>query len=128
MSNVRNYEQHVDDCTKVFLDLLKEVDGKPTDFTQHFHWYAFDVITSISYHKPLGFLNARSDLHGMIAGSDATIPYFAIIGQVPFLHPYLLGNRKVIKLLRLLNPGFPDFFGDLFLVRHTQLYAVRNTK
>ncbi len=110
MTNIRKYEQHVDDCTKVFLDLLQELEGKAVDFTEHFHWYAFDVITAISYHEPLGFLDSRSDRHGMIAAQDATIPYFAIIGQVPFLHPYLLGNRLVIKLLRKINPRIPVFF------------------
>ncbi|KIX09126.1 uncharacterized protein Z518_00204 [Rhinocladiella mackenziei CBS 650.93] len=114
MTNVRSYEQHIDDCTKIFLDILKQVEGQALDFTDYFHWYAFDVVASITYHRRLGFLDARGDVHGMIKGQEALLPYLAIIGQLPYLHPYLFGNRHMIALMQRLFPSLPDPLGDLF--------------
>lgn len=41
-----------------------------------------------------------------------------MIGQLPFLHPYMFGNRTLIRFLKWVNPAFPDPLGTLFEVRN----------
>jgi hypothetical protein len=41
----------------------------------------------------------REDVMGMIGGLELGLKYAGVVGQVPALHPWLMGNRWVAKLL-----------------------------
>ncbi|KAJ9603636.1 hypothetical protein H2200_011822 [Cladophialophora chaetospira] len=114
MTNIRNYEQHIDECTDIFFDILKDLDGREDqDFTHFFNFYTFDVITAITYQKRMGFLKARSDVYRMLEGIDVQALYFAYVGQFPHLHKFLYGNRAFIKFVQWLAPNMPDPLADL---------------
>ena len=117
MTNLRNYEQPVDECTEVLMRMLNDVEGQAIDFTEWFQWYAFDVISNITFQKRLGFLDKKDDVLGMIRGQRFSSQYLAVIGQLPWLHPYLMGNRRLVKQLLKLRPDAPDPLGTLFTVR-----------
>ncbi|KEF57032.1 uncharacterized protein A1O9_07222 [Exophiala aquamarina CBS 119918] len=114
MTNLRNYEAHVDECTELFLAILKKHEGRAIDVTEYIHWYAFDVIAAITFQKRLGFLDEGKDMLGMVATRSFSAKYFAFAGQVPWAHPYLLGNRRMMGLLAKLYPDMPDPHGTLF--------------
>lgn len=116
MTNLRNYEPHVDECTKIFIELMKKKQGKPVDVVTYVHWYAFDVIASITFQKRLGFLDNEGDVLGMVSTRTFSAKYFAYIGQVPWLHQYLLGNRRMVLLMKKMFPSTPDPHGTLFAV------------
>ncbi|KEF59035.1 uncharacterized protein A1O9_03878 [Exophiala aquamarina CBS 119918] len=124
MTNLRHYEKHANECTEIFINLMKEKEGQKVDLTEHFQWYAFDVIASVTFQRRLGFMETRKDVFGMIEFSDLLGLYFAFIGQLPFLHPYMFGNRTLIRFLKWANPSFPDPLGDLFerIDNEMQLY------
>ena len=83
MTNLRNYEQAVDESTEIFMRMLNEVDGKDVDYTEWFQWYAFDTISSITFQRRLGFLENKADVLGMIKSQKFSAGYLAIIGQLP---------------------------------------------
>lgn len=112
MTNLRNYEPHLNECTGIFLDILKEVDGRD-DVDVSFNWYTFDAITAITYQSRMGFLEARSDVNRMMEGIDIQAAYFAYVGQFPHLHRYLYDNRFFVKAVQWLFPNFPDPLADL---------------
>ena len=114
MTNLRNYEAHVDECTELFLGILKKHEGQTMDVTEYIHWYAFDVIAAITFQKRLGFLDHGKDMLGLVATRTFSAKYFAFAGQVPWVHPYLLGNRRMMGLLAKLYPDTPDPHGTLF--------------
>lgn len=114
MTNLRNYEAHVDECTELFLGILKKHEGQPIDIVEYIHWYAFDVIASITFQKRLGFLDHEKDMLGLVATRSFSAKYFAFAGQVPWVHPYLLGNRRMMAMLARLYPDTPDPHGTLF--------------
>ena len=117
MTNTRNYEQHIDECTNMFFDILKDVqDREDMDFTHFFNWYTFDVITAITYQERMGFLEARADVNKMIEGIDIQAVYFAYIGQFPHLHRFLYGNRFFVKAMQWLMPDLPDPLADIHRV------------
>ncbi len=124
MTNLRNYEQSVDDCTEILMRMLHEADGRALDYTEWFQWYAFDVISSITWQRRLGFLESRDDVLGMIRGQKFSSTYFAIVGQLPWLHPYLMGNRRLVKLLLKIFPDQPDPMGTLFTVSFVFLFLL----
>lgn len=114
MTNLRHYEQHIDECTNIFFGLLKDADGRTdVDFTKYFNWYTFDAITAITYQSRFGFLDARSDINRMMEGIDVQALYFAYVGQFPHLHQILYDNRYFVGLVKWLFPDFPDPLADI---------------
>src|ERR1700754_4040734 len=114
MTNIRNYEPHIDECTRIFFGLLQEGDGRSdVDFTKFFNWYTFDAITAITYQSRMGFLEARSDVNSMMEGIDIQALYFAYVGQFPHLHRFLYDNRIFVKACQWLFPDLPDPLADI---------------
>jgi hypothetical protein len=53
---------------------------------------AFDVVGEMTFAQRFGFLEQGSDVDGMMRAIEGMLSYAAICGQVPELHPFLLGN------------------------------------
>ncbi|KAH7182257.1 cytochrome P450 oxidoreductase [Fusarium flagelliforme] len=87
-------EAAIDSCTELFMSRLEEwaVNGKPIDLGMWLQYYAFDVVGEVNFAMKLGFLASGSDVDGMISTIKGIIAYSAICGQVPEMHPLLLGN------------------------------------
>lgn len=115
MSSLKELEPMNDDCSAIFLDKMGKFAGKDIDLGQWFHvseillsilesnaddtqWYAFDVISSITFNDRFGFMEQEKDINDIIAAIEGRLTYNSIVGQVPWLHPYLFGNRAVAWL------------------------------
>lgn len=116
MTNMKNYESYADDCTRIFIEAMRDLEGKPVDAAVWLQWYAFDVIASITFQRRFGFMEQRQDLDSMIGGIDTALQYIKIIGQYPKLHAWLLGNRPLMKVLKTLIPNLPDPLGSFLTV------------
>lgn len=99
MSSIKSLEPFADECTKIFLDSMKELQGQKVDLGVWLQWYAFDVIGAITFQRRFGFMEKREDVMEMIGGLDRGLQYAGIVGQVPALHRWLMGNSWVAKLL-----------------------------
>lgn len=53
-------------------------------------------------------MEQRKDIGHMIAVIDKVLMYGTVIGQVPYLHAYLLGNDYVPALIAKLAPHIPN--------------------
>lgn len=62
-------------------------------------YYAFDVVGEFTFQKKLGFLEKGSDVDDMMKTIEGILFYSATIGQVPELHPFLLGNPILPHLI-----------------------------
>lgn len=100
MTNMRNYEQHADECTAIFIKSMQDLQGQPVDLAIWLQWYAFDVIGNITFQRIFGFMEQRRDVDDMIEGINIALHYVKIIGQFPFLHGWLIGS-DVIKAIWL---------------------------
>ena len=121
MTNLKNYEPHVDECTEAFLGLLTTSEGRVVDITEYMHFYALDVIAAITFRNRLGYLDHQEDVLGLVASRSFSAKYFGVVGQIPWIHPYLLGNRRLMKWIAKVYPNMPDPHGTLFAVRRTML-------
>jgi hypothetical protein len=65
------------------------------DFGTWLHWYAFDVITSITFSTRQGFMEREVDVDGIINAIEGRPVYNSIIGEALFLHKLLLGNNII---------------------------------
>lgn len=71
-------------------------------------WYAFDVISAITFSQRLGFMEQRVDVADMMSQLDFGFLYGGNIGRVPWAHKFLLGNVTLAKLIDKFAPNVPD--------------------
>jgi hypothetical protein len=99
-----------DICIKILLKKLDERQGQSIDLGTWLHWYAFDVITSITFSTRWGFMERETDVDGIINAIEGRLIYNSIIGQIPSLHRFLQGNNfitacaKAIPSIARLSP------------------------
>lgn len=108
LTNLRLYEPYEDECTEIFCRSMTELQGRRLDLSEWLQWYAFDVIACITFQRRFGFMEEKKDVKSMISGVGSMFPYMASVGQFPWLHPYLMGNRKLTGFIKWLNPDTPD--------------------
>ena len=95
MTNMKNYEPHVDECSAIFLSTMEDAarNNDVVDLSVWLQWYAFDAIGNITFQRKFGFMERKEDVDEMIEGIDLGLQYVKVIGQFPNLHPYIMGNR-----------------------------------
>ncbi|KAL3459726.1 cytochrome P450 [Aspergillus heterothallicus] len=108
MTTIRQFEPMADECTALFFEAMHDLEGQKVDFGAWLQWYAFDVIAAMTFQARFGFMEKRKDVHGMIASIEKALMYGAMIGQVPGLHKWLLGNNLWLWILRNLFPNVPN--------------------
>lgn len=101
MTTLLELEALTDECIAIFQTKMDEKISKSANrkielnLGDWLHWYAFDLITSITFSNRLGFMMQEQDVEGVIEAIEGRLKYNATIGQAPFLHRFLLGNTVV---------------------------------
>jgi hypothetical protein len=121
MTSIRNLEYLVDTCSQIFTDAMIDMQGQTVDLGAWVQWYAFDVIGAISFSKRFGFMENRKDVNGVLAGLEGGLKYAGVVGQIPWLHGWLLGNAVTRKILRILTGGVGDPIPIITTVSETPL-------
>lgn len=98
MGTMRDLEPMNDACSEIFMRKLEGFVGKDVDLGTWLHWYAFDVISSITFSNRLGFMEEERDVENIIEAIEGRLVYNSIVGQAPWLHQYLFGNFVVAWL------------------------------
>lgn len=105
LSNLRKLENLVDECTLQFLDCMRDKAGTVLDFGVWLQWYAFDVIGNITFAQTFNFLRDRADRRKILDSLEVGNVYNTIIGQAPSLHPWLLGNERLMNFVASVFPS-----------------------
>ncbi|KAF9890064.1 hypothetical protein FE257_006744 [Aspergillus nanangensis] len=98
MSTLLQFEPFVDSTTTVFLQALSDRfadrsgDAGKCDLGVWLQYYAVDVIGELTFSRRLGFVERGADLDNIIHDNDKMLDYFAVVGQMPILHRFLLKN------------------------------------
>ncbi|KAJ9642832.1 hypothetical protein H2199_004353 [Coniosporium tulheliwenetii] len=94
MTSLLAKEDAVDSCTLLFMHKLGEFaeQKKPVDLGAWLQYYAFDVVGEFSFAQKLGFLEQGADVDDMMKSIEGMLVYASQCGQVPEMHPVLLGN------------------------------------
>jgi Cytochrome P450 len=105
LSSLRRLELLVNECSIAFTDAMNDMAGQSIDLSMWLQFYAFDVIGNITFSQTFGFLKDRKDSLQIIDRLEARTRYNSVIGQTPELHPWLLGNEKILNVLMAI-PAF----------------------
>lgn len=122
MTSMKTLEPFADECSDVFMEAMMSLEGQNVDLSTWLQWYAFDVIAAITFHRRFGFMEHRQDVGNMIDDISKALVVAATVGQVPEIHPWLMGSRWLPKLLAW-QPFFriPDPLRTIVQVRLTGL-------
>ncbi|EXJ72498.1 uncharacterized protein A1O5_05003 [Cladophialophora psammophila CBS 110553] len=125
MNAMVELEPLVDGVTERFFRLLDkfcEAPREACDLGKWVRFYATDVIFMVTFGSDLSFME-NGDPIGMMPILEYVIgDYTGIVGQMPWLHKFLLGNRFVAKLL-LGNNGLD---GAALELAQAQVEKLRN--
>ena len=94
LTSLLESEPAVDSCTELLMARLDEyaMTGRPVDLGMWLQYYAFDVVGEVTFALKLGFLDKGADVDGMMSTIEGILDYASLCGQVPEMHPFLLGN------------------------------------
>ncbi|RKL31250.1 hypothetical protein BFJ72_g11267 [Fusarium proliferatum] len=94
LTSLLGSEEAMDSCTELFTSRLDEwaMTQKPIDLGAWLQYYAFDVVGEVTFAQKLGFLETGGDVDGMMETIEGILFYASMCGQVPEMHPFLLGN------------------------------------
>jgi len=88
MSTLIQYEPFVDSTTKLFLSQTEKLyaeTGAPCNFSRWLQFYAFDVISEMTYSKRHGFIEENKDIDGIIDYISNFFNYVAPVYSLPIL-------------------------------------------
>lgn len=80
MTSLIQYEPRVNETVRVFLeqtDTLYAAPGNVCNFILWLQYFAFDVVTEITYSKRVGFVDKCEDVDGIIAWLTKIFDYQA---------------------------------------------------
>ncbi|EAQ82928.1 hypothetical protein CHGG_10746 [Chaetomium globosum CBS 148.51] len=101
MDVVVGLEEYCNKCIKTLVQRLRDVsDGgkNPVNPVAWMQYFAFDVLGEINFSKDLGFLEAGADKDNIIAAIGGILGYVSFIGQIPYMHKFLLGSPLLAKI------------------------------
>ncbi|OQU94072.1 hypothetical protein CLAIMM_00485 isoform 1 [Cladophialophora immunda] len=87
LSSLKGYEPYIDETIeKLIKELDKhDADGTPINMTRWLQYWAFDVMSKISFGEPLGFLDHGNDFNGMIQAQRENFRYISVANNFPLL-------------------------------------------
>lgn len=108
MTNLIHYEPAALECAALLKERFHEIAKQRTVINLH-HWvqcFAFDVITSITCGKRMGFLNNGVDSLGAFKTLDGAQAYSSLVGVYHELHPILFRIQQFFSKFALRGNGF----------------------
>ncbi|EAQ87743.1 hypothetical protein CHGG_04362 [Chaetomium globosum CBS 148.51] len=100
LAHVLALESHMD---SVITDLLKHIDTrfvktkKPCDLGEWIAFYAWDLISSATFSRRFGYMDAGHDFDQTITIADKAADYFSMVGQIPWAD-YLLDKNPIKRI------------------------------
>ncbi|GAM43296.1 hypothetical protein TCE0_047f17995 [Talaromyces pinophilus] len=88
LSNVLHHEGLVDQTIEFFISELKRKfadTNSACNIDDWLHFFAFDVMSEVTFARRIGFIERGTDVDGTIAGIWKRFRYFGIVGQMPWL-------------------------------------------
>lgn len=131
MSTLVDLEPFTDFCIKIFMRKMREHQDQIIDLGEWLQWYAFDVITSLTFSNCMGFMEREEDISGIIRSLEYRQLYNSAIGEAPWLHQFLLGGTLTSWIISFL-PGATKLHASqhavAFAARQVERYKTREPK
>ncbi|KAJ9603054.1 hypothetical protein H2200_012349 [Cladophialophora chaetospira] len=101
LSSLKGYEPYIDEMIeKLILELDKhDAAQSPINMTRWLQFWAFDVMSKISFGEPIGFLDHGNDFNGMIQAQRENFRYISVANNFLFLDT-LTKRNPLLKLFK----------------------------
>ena len=102
MTSLKDLEPYINSCIELLLERISEVTEagrKPLNTSVWLQYFAYDVLGEVNFSQKLGFLETGTDVASSVAAIDGLLQYLSIVGQMPWLHKFLLGNPLMHKII-----------------------------
>ncbi|KFZ09072.1 hypothetical protein V502_08962 [Pseudogymnoascus sp. VKM F-4520 (FW-2644)] len=109
MNAMLHQSPYIEDLVNLMVSKLDVYANQPEhvcNLGDWLHFLPFDVIGEVAFGHKYGFLDSGTDWCNVIQFIDDVQWYNGIVGQVPFLHPFLL-NNPIFKALYKMKYGVP---------------------
>ena len=116
MSALVELEPMTDHCIAILQRKFDGILGKDFNLGEWLQWYSFDVITSVTFSNCMGFMEHEKDIQGIIDAIEGRLAYNCVIGEAPYLHKFLLGNRLIAYLASWI-PAFARLNSSGYIVQ-----------
>ncbi|KAF4340768.1 cytochrome P450 monooxygenase [Fusarium beomiforme] len=103
-SSVLTLETKMNRVIEEFFAQLEErymQNTKAVDLATWFGLYTWDMISTLTFSQPFGYMQQGNDFDGNINSSALAVQYFARVGQIPIMDKFL-GKNPIMRI------GFPD--------------------
>jgi hypothetical protein len=118
-SGIRRFEPAILEAIDRFSAAITSDLNQVPDLKHLLDCLAFDIATATTFGKSWGALVKPEDVRPMFKGLKIGFKYGAVIGQIPSLHPWLLGSPTLLATLNFI--GVADPVSPLFVVSCTIL-------
>lgn len=111
MSSLVSYEAYVDSCIGVLCKRFEEFAGSGSEIDLA-HWmlcYAADAVSTITYSKRMGFLDAGEDVDDLFKNLHGNILYSTLTGIYAWIHPFIFHTQGWLRKAGL-TTGTPRMF------------------
>lgn len=100
---VENLEQWIDYNISNLIKLIDkyvstDTEYKPLDFARKAQYFTLDVISSVAYSKPFGYLIEDRDVHDYIRITEEALPAIMLVTILPWIN-WILQTRLVKRFL-----------------------------
>lgn len=89
------------------LDTRFESSGRSFDLGRYLVYYAWDVVGTVTFSQPFGYLEKGYDFDGTLKASESALDYFAVVGMIPALDRWFDKN----PIMHIGPPGFNTITG-----------------
>lgn len=111
MSSLVSYEAYVDSCIDVLCKRFEEFakSGAQIDLAHWMLCYAADAVSTITYSKRMGFLDAGEDIGDLFKNLHGNILYSTLVGIYARIHPIIFHTQARLRKIGL-TTGTPRMF------------------
>lgn len=101
LSSLKGYEPYIDETIEKLIVVLDKHDANnaPINMTRWCQFWAFDVMSKLSFGESLGFLDHGYDFNGMIQAQRENFRYISVANNFPLLDT-LTKRNPFLKLFK----------------------------
>ena len=101
LSSLKGYEPYIDETIEKLIVVLDKHDAENAaiNMTRWCQFWAFDVMSKLSFGESLGFLEHGYDFNGMIQAQRENFRYISVANNFPFLD-ILTKRNPFLKLIK----------------------------
>lgn len=95
LKSLLEFEPSINTHVRALEAKMDRYQGQSLNLGNWLHWFAFDVIMAIVFSSDMGFIDNEKDVNGIIAAIRGRNDYNASVGQMPWLHWWVLLGSSV---------------------------------